>query len=75
MAVSRVVLSELGYALRLLFSTVPSLRAPAEQRSDWFVLKAEVYEYMAATHPGIAAQVMQVADKARREAHAIHIDY
>lgn len=75
MSASKVVLSELGYAIRLMFSTVPSLRATAEQRSDWFLLKGEVYEFTAATHPAIAAQVMQIADKARREAHAINLDY
>lgn len=75
MSMSRVVSSEVGYALRLLMSTVPTLRAPAEQRSDYQLLKAEVYELLAATHPAIGAQALQLADAARREAHAINLDY
>jgi hypothetical protein len=75
MAVSRVIHIELGYALRLLVSSVPSLRASADQRSDYHLLKAEVLDLMAAANPTIAAQALQLADKARREAHAINLDY
>lgn len=75
MASSRLVNTEVGYALRLLLSSVPTVRASAEQRSDFHLLKAEVYEFLAATDPSIAAQALQVADKARREAHAIALDY
>lgn len=75
MSTSSIVNSELGYALRLLITSVPSLRASAEQRSDYQLLKAEVYELLAATHPAIAAQALQLADNARREAHAINLDY
>ncbi|MGQ0715726.1 MAG: hypothetical protein ACT4NP_00190 [Pseudonocardiales bacterium] len=75
MSTSRVVSSEVGYALRLMLSTVPTLRAPAEQRSDFQMLKAEVYELLAATNPAIAAQALQLANTARREAHAINMDY
>lgn len=75
MSMSRVVSSEVGYALRLMLSTVPTLRAPAEQRSDYQLLKAEVFELLAATHPAIAAQALQLANAARREAHAINLDY
>ncbi|MGH3806768.1 MAG: AMED_5909 family protein [Pseudonocardiaceae bacterium] len=75
MASSRVVNNEVSYALRLLLSSVPALRAPAEQRSDFHLLKAEVYELLAATDPAIAAQALQLANNARREAHAISLDY
>jgi hypothetical protein len=72
---SHVVHNEVGYAFRVLFSTVPSLRASAEQRSDFHLFKAEVLEAWAATDPSAAAQALQLADKARREAHAIALDY
>jgi hypothetical protein len=75
MSMSRVVNSEVGYALRLMLSTVPTLRAPAEQRSDYHLFKAEVYELLAIDNPAIAAQALQLAAAARREAHAINLDY
>jgi hypothetical protein len=75
MASSRLINDEVSYAVRLLLSTVPSLRAPAEQRSDYQLVKAEVFELLAATDPSIAAQALQLANAARREAHAINLDY
>jgi hypothetical protein len=75
MASSRAFTTEIGYAIRLLLQTVPSLRASADQRSDYQLFKAEVYELLAIDNPAIAAQVMQQANAARREAHAINLDY
>jgi hypothetical protein len=75
MASSRAFTTEIGYAVRLLLQTVPSLRASADQRSDYQLFKAEVYDLLAIDNPAIAAQAMQQANNARREAHAIHIDY
>jgi hypothetical protein len=49
MALSRMVNSEVGYAIRMYLSSVPTLRASADQRSDFHLLKAEVYELMAAS--------------------------
>jgi hypothetical protein len=73
--VSRAVHNELAYAFRMLFSTVPSLRASAEQRSDFELYKAQVFEAYAAVEPSAAAQALQLANKARSEAHAIAADY
>ena len=73
--VSRVLLNEVAYAFRLWLSSVPSLQAPADQRSYFQLMKAEALEALAATEPSVAAQAMQLADKARREAHAIALDY
>lgn len=75
MASSRVINNEIGYAIRLLLSSVPTLRASADQRSDYHLLKAEIYELMAAGDPCIAAQALALANAARREAHAINLDY
>lgn len=75
MASSRAFTTEIGYAIRLLLQTVPSLRASADQRSDYQLFKAEVYELLAIDNPAIAAQAMQQANAARREAHAINLDY
>ncbi|MGH8473182.1 MAG: hypothetical protein ACREVJ_12160 [Gammaproteobacteria bacterium] len=75
MASSRAFTTEIGYAVRLLLQTVPSLRASADQRSDYQLFKAEVYELLAIDNPAIAAQAMQQANAARREAHAINLDY
>jgi len=75
MSMSRVIHTEVTYAVRMLLASVPTLRASADQRSDFHLLKAEVYELLAATNPAIAAQAMQVATAARREAHAIALDY
>jgi hypothetical protein len=72
---SRAINNEIGYAIRLLLSSIPTLRASAEQRSDFHLLKAEVYELWAAAEPGIAAQAIAIAADARREAHAINLDY
>lgn len=72
---SRVINNEVGYWIRLLLSSIPSARASAEQRSNFHLLKAEVYELAGTNDPAIAAQALQVADKARREAHAINLDY
>jgi hypothetical protein len=73
--VSRVINNEVAYAVRLLLGAVPSLRAPAEQRSDFCLLKAEVFELLAATDPAIAAQALTLASAARREAQAIALNY
>ena len=75
MTVSRMLHTELGYMFRQLLSSVPSLRASAEQRSDFQLLKAEFYEAAAAFNPAISAQCMETANNARREAHAIALDY
>jgi hypothetical protein len=75
MASSRAFTTEIGYAVRLLLHTVPSLRASADQRSDYQLFKAEVYELLAIDNPAIAAQAMQQANAGRREAHAINLNY
>ncbi|MGH3539303.1 MAG: hypothetical protein ACRDQJ_13620 [Pseudonocardiaceae bacterium] len=71
----QVVLTEIGYGFRMLFATIPSLRASAEQRSDFELYKAQLFEAWAAVAPSCAAQALQQADKAKREAHAINLDY
>jgi hypothetical protein len=38
-------------------------------------VKAEVFELLAATDPAIAAQALTLASAARREAHAIALNY
>ena len=75
MTVSRTIQTEIAYMFRDLMSRVPSLRAGAEQRSDYQLLKAEFYEALAATSPAISAQCMDIANAAKREAHAIALDY
>ncbi len=75
MSTSRIVSSEVGYALRLMLSTIPTLRAPAEQRSDFQMFKVEVCELLAATNPAIAAQCQDIADAAKAEAHALNMNY
>lgn len=72
---AHAVHNEVAYGFRMLFSMVPSLRASAEQRSDFELLKAHVFEAWAAVEPSAAAQALQLANKARREAHAIAADY
>lgn len=75
MASSQVVRAEVGYAVRMLLSLVPPLRAPAEQRSDYQLLKAEIYDLIAATNPSVAVQASIVAEAARREARIIALDF
>lgn len=75
MASSRAFTTEIGYAVRLLLQTVPSLRASADQRSDYQLFKAEVYDLLAIDNPASAAQAIDQANAARSEAHAINIDY
>jgi hypothetical protein len=75
MASSRAFNNEIGYAIRLLLQTVPSLRASADQRSDYQLFKAEVYELLAIDNPARAAQALQQVSAARREAHAINLNY
>jgi hypothetical protein len=75
MASSQAFNNEIGYAIRTLLASVPSLRASADQRCDYHLLKAEVYELLALHNPAIAAQALQQANDARREAHAINLDY
>jgi hypothetical protein len=75
MTSSRVINNEVAFAIRLMLHMMPSLRAPAEQRSDFQLFKAEVYELWAAADPSIAAQALQQANTSRREAHAINLDY
>lgn len=75
MASSSVINNEVAYALRLLLSSVPTLRASADQRSDFHILKAEIYELLAAADPAIAAQALALANTSRREAHTINLDY
>jgi hypothetical protein len=75
MAVSRTINNEVAYAVRTWLASVPSLDAPAAQRSYFQLLKVETFELMAAVDPSVAAQVLQLADKAQREAHAISLNY
>ena len=75
MASSRSFNNEIGYAIRLLLQTVPSLRASADQRSDYQLFKAEVCELFTIADPAIAAQALQRVNAARREAHAINLNY
>ncbi len=73
--VSRALQNEVCYGLRMLLAMVPSLRASGEQRADYHFFKGEYFDVVAAFEPSVAAQAMQIADKARREAHAINLDY
>lgn len=73
MATPNVINTEIGYALRLLLNNVPSLRASADQRSDYQLLKAEVYELIAVASPNIAVLARDTADRAKGEAHLIHL--
>jgi hypothetical protein len=73
--VSRAIQTEVVHMFRLMYSTIPSLRAPADQRADFYVFKSTAYEALGAIEPGIAAHVQNIADKAMREAHAIALDY
>ncbi len=75
MATSGAFNNEIGYAIRQLLSSVPSLRASGDQRSDFYLLKAEVYELLGVHNPSIAAQALAQANASRREAHAINLDY
>jgi MarR-like DNA-binding transcriptional regulator SgrR of sgrS sRNA len=75
MASSRLINNEVAYAIRTWLASVPSLGASAEQRSYFQLLKAETFELLAAADPSVAAQALQLADQARREAHAINLDY
>jgi len=73
--VSRALQNEVCYGLRMLLSMVPSLGASTEQRADYHFFKGEFFDLVAAFEPSIAAQATHIADKARREAHAINLDY
>lgn len=75
MASSQVIVNEVAYQIRSMLGVVPSLRAPADQRSDFQLFKAEVYDLWATANPAVAAQALQQANAARREAHAIVLDY
>jgi hypothetical protein len=79
MVVSRVVHNEVVYWIRTLLASVPPLRAPAEQRSNFQLFKAEALDWLAATEPCAAAQAMQLAAqaraRARHETRAIILDY
>lgn len=72
---SHAVHNEVAYAFHSLFCMVPSLRAPAQQRAGYHLFKSEVFEAWAAIEPSAAAQALQLAARARREAHAIAADY
>jgi len=74
MALSRIVNSEVSDAFRLLLSSVRPLRAAVDQRSDFHLCKAGVYEFCAVADPGVAAQALAQANTSRREAHAIALD-
>jgi hypothetical protein len=75
MTVSRSIQTEIVYMFRELLYSIPSLRATSEQRSDFQLRKAELYEAVAAFNPTVAAQCMATANAAKREAHAIALDY
>lgn len=73
--VSRAIQAEIVYMFRLLGSTLPNLRASAEQRADYYLYKAHAYEALAVTEPAIAAGALDAVDRAMREAHAIDLGY
>jgi hypothetical protein len=73
--VSRAIQAEIVYMFRLLGSTLPNLRASAEQRSDYYLYKAHVYEALAFAEPANAANALNIRDNALSEAHAINLDY
>jgi hypothetical protein len=75
MVSSRAINNEIAYAIRLLLSSVPTLRASAEQRSHFQLRKAETFQCLAAADPSTAAQALPLAEQARREAHAINLSY
>jgi len=72
---SRVVEAEVGAAVRELLSSVPPQGAGSQARADWYVRKAEVLDFVAATHPQWAAQSIGLAVRSRAEARAIACDY
>jgi hypothetical protein len=72
---AQAVHTEVAYQFRMLFSMVPSLRAPAEQRADFELYKAVVFEAYAVIEPVSAAQALQRAANAKHEAHAIAADF
>lgn len=75
MSVSRMIQTEVAFMLRLVGTTAPSLRASSEVQSDFYLFKALTYEMLAATEPAIAANALQIADKAMSQAHALHLHY
>lgn len=75
MATSQAISFEVAHAVRMYLAALPTLRASAEQRSDFHLFKAEVFELMAIENPAIAAQALAQANTSRREAHAINLDY
>jgi len=72
---SRVVQAEVSAAMRELLSSIPPHGASSQARVDWHLRKAEVLDFVAATHPQYAAQAMTLALRARSEARAISSDY
>jgi hypothetical protein len=75
MAVSRIVQAELCFALRQMFATIPTLDAPAADRSWHELYKADLADFLGSTTPEIAAQMSQLALRARSQARAIISDY
>lgn len=73
--VSRALQNEVCYGLRMLLAMIPSLQESTEQRAYYHIFKGEFFDLVAAFEPSVAAQAMQIADKARREAHVINLDY
>jgi hypothetical protein len=72
---SRWIHNEVAFMLRLVATTAPSLRASSDVQSDFFLFKALAYEMLAATEPALAANALQIADRAMSEAHALRLHY
>jgi hypothetical protein len=75
MAASRMVQAELCFALRQMFANIPTLDAPAADRSWHELYKADLADFIGGTTPEIAAQMAQLALRARSQARAIISDY
>jgi len=72
---SGVVQAEVGAQVRELLSSVPPQDADSKTRADWYVRKAEVLDFVAATHPQWAAQAERQGLRAESKARAIACDY
>lgn len=68
---SRAIQSEVCAAIRALLAWVPPSTAPVQQRADYQIRKAEVFDLIAATDACLAIQAGQLADRARQLAHTL----
>ena len=72
---SRWVELEIAAAIRMLLASIPPQETTTRQRADYQLRKAEVLDWLAATHPAWAAQATAISARARHEARALALDY